>query len=108
MGQSTFGAFELGGMDELQATERPVLPGRFMRAVDLAQVDFERGRVKPSWSLDASGGWKVWERERRSVSLQADLLNMTNRLNLINFSGLFSGTAVGAPRAFYVRLATTF
>ena len=42
----------------------------------LAQVDFERGRVKPSWSLDASAGWKVWERERRSVSLQADLLNI--------------------------------
>jgi hypothetical protein len=31
-----------------------------------------------------------------------------NRLNTINFSGLFSGTALGAPRNFTIRLNAAF
>jgi hypothetical protein len=34
--------------------------------------------------------------------------NVTNRLNVINFAGLFSGTAVAAPRSATVGLQIEF
>jgi hypothetical protein len=42
------------------------------------------------------------------VRVQADVRNLTNRLNVINFAGLFSGTAVGQPRSVAVRLKAEF
>ena len=42
------------------------------------------------------------------VRLQADLLNLTNRLNVIDFAGLFSGTALAPPRSVAVRLQAEF
>jgi hypothetical protein len=76
------------------------------RIVD--RVDLERGRLRPSFTLDASAGVVLVQREARALRLQADLLNLTNRLNVINFSGLFSGTALAAPRAVAVRLHAAF
>jgi outer membrane receptor for Fe3+-dicitrate len=64
--------------------------------------------VKPSFSLDASVGADLWRREKRSVSVQADVLNLTNQLNVINFAGLFSGTDIAPPRSFGIRLRTEF
>lgn len=72
------------------------------------QVNFGRGRVHPSFSLDASLGADLWKREKRSVSVQADVLNLTDRLNVINFAGLLSGTAIAPPRSFGIRLRTEF
>ena len=40
--------------------------------------------------------------------MQADIFNLTGRLNVINFSGLFSGTALGVPRSYALRLQTEF
>lgn len=74
----------------------------------LSRVNFARNRVRPQFSLDASAGVELWKRERRSVRLQADALNLTNRLNLINFAGLFSGTALANPRTVAVRLRSEF
>jgi len=76
------------------------------RIVD--RVDFDRGRVRPSWSLDGSVGIVVAKRARAAVRVQADVRNLTNRLNVINFAGLFSGTAVGQPRSVAVRLKAEF
>ena len=42
------------------------------------------------------------------VDLQAEVFNLTNRLNLINFAGVLSGTALDAPRSFTLRLRTEF
>jgi hypothetical protein len=42
------------------------------------------------------------------VRLQADVLNLTNRLNVINFAGLFSGTALGPPRSVALRIQAAF
>ena len=72
------------------------------------RVNFERNRVKPSLSLDASLGAEVWKRDALQVRLQADAANFTNRLNVIDFAGLFSGNAVAPPRSFAVRLETSF
>jgi hypothetical protein len=72
------------------------------------QVDFEAGRVRPTFTLDASAGFVIARTGRRALSLQADVRNVTNRLNVINFTGLFSGTALGAPRSVSLRLRADF
>ncbi len=74
----------------------------------LSHVDFEAGRVKPSYSLDASASVVLAKSGDRSVRLQVDLANLTNHFNVINFAGLFSGTALGAPRTIAMRLKATF
>jgi hypothetical protein len=42
------------------------------------------------------------------VRFQVDGDNLNNRLNVIDFGGLFSGNAIGPARSFNVRLTTTF
>lgn len=74
----------------------------------VARVNFSRGRVNPAFSLDASAGVDLWKKDTRSISIQADALNLTDRLNVINFAGLLSGTALAPPRSFGLRLRTEF
>ncbi|HET6841340.1 MAG TPA: TonB-dependent receptor [Candidatus Angelobacter sp.] len=74
----------------------------------LNRVNFAAGRVRPSFSLDSAAGVILSKRDKQSVRLQADFLNMTDRLNLINFAGLFSGTAVRPPRSGNLRLQWEF
>ena len=38
------------------------------------------------------------------MSFQFDVINVTGRLNVINFSGLFSGTAIAPTRMIGTRL----
>ena len=76
------------------------------RIVD--RVDFETGRVRPSLSLDASVGLVIVRTPTHSLRLQADVRNLTDRLNVINFAGLFSGTALAPPRSVAVRLRADF
>jgi hypothetical protein len=72
------------------------------------RVNFNRNRVKPSFSLDTSVGAAVWKHDAVQVRVQADAANLTNRLNVIDFAGLFSGNAVAPPRSFAVRVETSF
>jgi hypothetical protein len=72
------------------------------------RVNFARNRVKPSFSLDASVGAEVWKHDKVQVRLQADAANLTDRLNVIDFAGLFSGNAVAPPRSFGIRLEASF
>ncbi len=74
----------------------------------LAQVNFDRGRVRPSFSLDASAGFEQQLHEHGKFRIQVDLQNATDRLNVINFAGLFSGTAVAPPRNVAVRMQYEF
>jgi hypothetical protein len=71
------------------------------------RVDLARGRVRPSSSIDLSAGFAV-KTGKRSLRLQADAINVTDRLNVINFAGLFSGTAIAPPRSFALRLDAGF
>lgn len=71
-------------------------------------VNFDRGRVRPSSSIDASLGADLWRREKRSLTAQFDVLNIADRLNVINFAGLFSGTAIAPPRSFGIRIRAEF
>jgi outer membrane receptor for Fe3+-dicitrate len=72
------------------------------------KVNFSAGRVRPNFSLDASLGAELWKREKQNLRLEVEGENLTNRLNVINFEGLFSGTAIAPPRSGSVRLQYTF
>jgi hypothetical protein len=94
------------------------LPVAFQGTIDQAtaqygvqivdRVNFARNRVKPSFSLDGSLGTEIWKHDALTVRVQADATNLTNRLNVIDFAGLFSGNAVAPSRSFAVRLETSF
>ena len=71
------------------------------------RVDFDEGRVKPRLSLDASAGISLGP-AARGITIQLDVRNLTNRFDVINFAGLFSGTAVAPPRTVAVRVRARF
>ena len=72
------------------------------------RLNFARGRVRPSLAVDISAGAEVYKGDRFSTRLQADVQNLNNRLNVLDFGGLFSGNAIAPPRSYALRLATTF
>jgi hypothetical protein len=72
------------------------------------RVNFDRGRVRPSLSVDASLGADLYQNDKMSMRLQADGQNLNNRLNVIDFGGLFSGNAIAPSRNWSLRLATSF
>ena len=72
------------------------------------RVNFARGRVRPSLSLDGSVAMEIWKHDAVNMRVQADVENLNNRLNVIDFAGLFSGNSIRPPRSFAVRLETSF
>jgi hypothetical protein len=77
-------------------------------AAILDRVNFEHGRVRPSLSLDAAAGAELYHKEQRTASFEIQAANLNNRVNVINFASLFSGTAVGPPRSVSARLRFAF
>jgi len=65
----------------------------------------ECGRI---FSLDVAAGAEIYHKESRSAALQIQVANLANRLNLINFASLFSGTALAEPRSVSASLRLTF
>jgi outer membrane receptor for Fe3+-dicitrate len=72
------------------------------------RVNFNRGRVRPSLWLNASVGADVWKKDNLTMRVQVDVQNVNNRLNVIDFAGLFSGNAIAAPRSYSIRRETSF
>jgi hypothetical protein len=74
----------------------------------LNQVNFAAGRVRPNFSLDVSAGATLFHKESKDISVQVEANNLTNRVNVLNFASLFSGTAVAAPRSASARVKLSF
>jgi hypothetical protein len=74
----------------------------------LDRVDLVRGRVRPNYSFDMAAGAEIYHKESRSAALQIQVANLADRLNVINFASLFSGTALGEPRSASASLRLTF
>jgi len=72
------------------------------------QVNFEKGRVRPNYSLDVAAGAEMYHKEQRSATFEIQAENLTDLVNVINFASLFSGTAVAPPRSVSARLKLTF
>jgi len=100
------GSYGSGLPTEFDGTVQDAVQQFGQQIVD--RVNFERGRVRPSLSLGASVGTELVRREHLLMRLQADVQNFNNRLNVINFAGLFSGTGIGPPRSYSVRLGIDF
>ena len=74
----------------------------------LDRINFNRGRIYPSFLVSASAGADIYKSERVNMRIQADGQNLTNVLNVMDFGGLFSGNAIGPSRSFALRLTTEF
>jgi hypothetical protein len=74
----------------------------------ISRLNFDRGRVSPQLAVNASLGVDAYTGERLKLRFQADGDNLNNRLNIIDFGGLFSGNAIGPGRSFSLRLNTSF
>jgi hypothetical protein len=74
----------------------------------LNRVNFSDSRPRPLWSLNASAGVILHKSEKYPVRFQIDGTNLTDSLNVINFAGLFSGTAIGTMRSVNARLQFNF
>jgi len=72
------------------------------------RINISSGRTKPTLSVDAALGAQLYKTEKLALNFQADGENLNNRLNVIDFGGLFSGNAIGPPRSYSLRLAAAF
>jgi len=70
----------------------------------LNRVNFSDDRTRPLVSLNVSAGVRLGRSERRPARFQIDGTNLTNKINVIDFAGLFSGTALAPPRSVAARL----
>lgn len=72
------------------------------------RINFDRGRIYPSFQVNASAGADIYKSDRVNVQLQVDGENLTDVVDVIDFGGLFSGNAIGPSRSAFVRLTTSF
>jgi outer membrane cobalamin receptor len=74
----------------------------------ISRINFDRGRIRPLLAVNASLGVDLYKSDKLNMRLQADGDNLNNRLNVIDFGGLFSGNAIGPQRSYALRLNTSF
>jgi TonB-dependent Receptor Plug Domain len=74
----------------------------------VSRINFARGRTRPVLAVSSSLGVDVYKGEKVNVRFQVDGENLNNRLNVIDFGGLFSGNAIGPARSGTMRLNTSF
>ena len=72
------------------------------------RINFNRGRILPSFQVGVSAGADLYKSDRADVQLQVDGENLTDVIDVIDFGGLFSGNAIGPSRSFFLRLTTNF
>ncbi len=72
------------------------------------RINFPRGRILPSFQVNASAGADIYKSERLNLRIQADGQNLNNVLDVIDFGGLFSGNAIGPSRSYALRLTAQF
>jgi hypothetical protein len=71
-------------------------------------VNFNAGRVRPNFSLDAGAGATLFHKEGKDVTFEIEGHNLTGKVNVLNFASLFSGTAVAPPASVSARLKVGF
>lgn len=91
---------------EYEGTEADAL-ARYGSQV-VSRINFERGRIRPLLAVNSSLGADVYKGEKMNMRFQVDGGNLNNRLNVIDFGGLFSGNAIAPARSVTMRLNTRF
>ncbi len=72
------------------------------------RLNFTRGRIRPVLAVNSSFAVNLPVFERVNTTLHVDGNNLNNRLNVLDFGGLFSGNAIDAGRSVMVRLEARF
>jgi len=72
------------------------------------RINFAGGRLRPQFAVNASLGSDLYASKGHSIRLQADGDNLNNRLNVVDFGGLFSGNSIAPMRSYVVRLSSNF
>ncbi len=74
----------------------------------VSRINFTRGRIRPLLAVNSSLGVDIYRGEKMITRFQVDGGNLNNRLNVIDFGGLFSGNAIAPARSVTMRLNTSF
>jgi hypothetical protein len=74
----------------------------------VSRLNFARGRVLPQLAVSASMSADLIRRDHFQSTLHVDGENLNNRLNVLDFGGLFSGNAIAPERSVLMRLETHF
>lgn len=74
----------------------------------VSRLNFDRGRIRPLLSVSVSAGADLIKHDRIQSNLRLDVENLNNRLNVLDFSGLFSGNAIAPARSILLRWDTRF
>ena len=101
------GEYGSGLPAEIGGTDLTLLLAQYGAAI-LDRVNLERGRVRPNLSVDVATGAELYRKDRQTLSFQLQVKNLNNRVNVINFASLFSGTGVAPPRSVSARLQLTY
>jgi TonB-dependent receptor-like protein len=91
---------------EYQGTEAEALARYGPQVVN--RINFGRGRMRSLLAVNSSLGVDVYKSDGMNMRFQVDAGNLNNRLNVIDFGGLFSGNAIAPARSVTVRLNTRF
>ena len=98
--------YDTGLPFDFQGTQAQALAEYGQQVVN--RINFDRGRIYPSFQVTASAGADVYKSDRVNMSLQVDGENLTNVLDVVDFGGLFSGNAIGPARSVSARLKVGF
>jgi hypothetical protein len=98
--------YDTGLPFDFAGTEQAALAEYGQQVID--RINFARGRIDPSFQVNASAGADVYKSDRMTTRFQIDGQNLNNVLWVIDFGGLFSGNAIGPSRSVSARLTTSF
>ena len=98
--------YDTGLPFQIDTSEQAALAEYGQQVID--RINFARGRINPSFQVNASAGADVYQSDHLKTRLQVDGQNLTNVLDIIDFGGLFSGNAIGPSRSVTLRLTTAF
>lgn len=92
--------FDYGGTEaHALATYGPGVVGR---------INFNRGRIRPTLAVDSTFAVDLYQHENVTMTFRIDGENLNNRLNVLDFGGLFSGNAIAPARSVLARYDVRF
>jgi hypothetical protein len=98
--------YDTGLPFEFDGTQQQALAEYGQQVID--RINFARGRIYPSFQVNASAGADVYQSDHVKARFQIDGQNLSDVLDVIDFGGLFSGNAIGPSRSVALRLTTIF
>jgi hypothetical protein len=72
------------------------------------RLNFARGRILPLLALNSSMSFEVCHGDHLQMTIHVDGENLNNRLNVLDFGGLFSGNSIAPQRSVLVRWDSRF